>query len=192
MLIYQAIKCYEELWRVKDRAQSVYLKSMKAQATIRTARKRIRQNPLWKQKIMSQELKISTQSMSHLIRDNQCMRRHHHSKGHILTPALKAFQWTRAERLLQWHTENRHENIFFIDEKIFTINEQYNHQNNKIYAQTSLEVKENVRRGQRSQHPSDVMVWWEMSHQEVTHLHFYKKGVKLVSERIKRMCYKEL
>jgi len=26
------------------------------------------------------------------------------------------------------------------------------------------------------------MVWWEVSHQGVTHLHFSKKGVKLVSQ----------
>jgi len=60
------------------------------------------------------------------------MRVHRSSKGHILTPALKAVQWTRAELLLQRHTKNRHENILFSDEKIFTIEEQYNHQNNKI------------------------------------------------------------
>jgi len=41
-------------------------------------------------------------------------------------------------------------------------------------------------------HPSYVMNWWEVSHQGVTYLHFCKDGVKLVSERIKRMCYKEL
>jgi len=76
--------------------------------------------------------------------------------------------------------------------KIFTIKEQYNHQNNKIYAQMSHEVKENVPRVQGGHHPSYIMVWWEVSHQEVTHLHFYKKGVKLVSECIKRACYKGL
>jgi hypothetical protein len=31
-------------------------------------------------------------------------------------------------------------NILFMDEKIFTIEEQYNNQNNKFYAETSLEV----------------------------------------------------
>jgi len=46
---------------------------------------------------------------------------------------------TRAERLLQGHAENGHENILFTDEKIITIEEQHNNQN-KIYAKTSLEV----------------------------------------------------
>jgi len=67
------------------------------------------------------------------------MRMHHRSKGHLLSPALKEFQWTRAGRLLQWHTKNGHENIF-MDKKIVTIEEQYNNQNKNIHAQTSLEV----------------------------------------------------
>jgi hypothetical protein len=68
------------------------------------------------------------------------MRAHLRSKGHLLTPALKEIRRTRAERLLQWHAENGHESILFKDETFFTIEEQYNNQNNKIYAQTSLEV----------------------------------------------------
>jgi len=54
-------------------------------------------------------------------------------------------------------TENGHEYILFMDEKIFTIEEQYNNQNNKTYAQTSLEVRSEVAGGH---HPSYVMVWW--------------------------------
>ena len=41
-------------------------------------------------------------------------------------------------------------------------------------------------------HPSYVMVCWEISHQWLTHLHFCKKGSKLVSKRIKWTSYKEL
>jgi len=60
--------------------------------------------------------------------------------GHLLTPALKEVRRTRAERLIQWHAENGYENILFVDEKCFPMEEQYNNQNNNIYAQTSLEV----------------------------------------------------
>jgi len=63
------------------------------------------------------------------------------SKGHLLIPALKEIRRTRAERLLQWHAENRNKNILFKDEKIFTIEQQCNNQYNKIYVQTSLEVR---------------------------------------------------
>ena len=86
--------------------------------------------------------------MSCLIRDDQHTTAHSPSKGHLLTPALKVNLQTRVERLLQWQAENWHENI------LFTIEEQYTHQNNKIYAETSREVKENVPRVQGGHHPS--------------------------------------
>jgi len=76
-----------------------------------------------------------------LIRDDLHVRVHLRSKGHLLTPALKDIIPTRAECLLQWHAENGHENILFTGDKIFTIEEQCNNHNNKIYAQTSLEVR---------------------------------------------------
>jgi hypothetical protein len=72
------------------------------------------------------------------IRDDTHMRAHNHSKGHLFTPALKEIRQTRAERLLQWHAQNRHKNIRFTDKKFFTIEEPYNSQNNNIYAQMSL------------------------------------------------------
>ena len=53
MFIYPAIKHYKELWRVEDRAQSGCLKSLRAQAAIKTVLEQIHQNLLWKQKIMS-------------------------------------------------------------------------------------------------------------------------------------------
>jgi len=98
--------------------------------------------------------------MSCLIRNDQHTRANRHLKGHLLTPALKEIQQVRAQRLLQWHTENGHENIIFPDEKIFTIKEQYNHQNKNIYVQMSCEVKENIPRVQGGHHPAYIMVWW--------------------------------
>jgi hypothetical protein len=104
------------------------------------------------------------------------VRLHLDSKRQLLTPALKEIRRTRAKHLLQWHTKNGHENIlFFMDEKIFAIEEQYNNQYNKIYAQMSLEVHS---KGAEGHHPSYVMVWWGVYHQGVTPLHFCEKDVK--------------
>jgi hypothetical protein len=70
--------------------------------------------------------------MSCLIRDNLHTRAYWRSKGHLLTPALKEIQQTGREHLLQQHAKSRHENILFMGEKIFTIEEQYKCQNDKI------------------------------------------------------------
>jgi transposase len=56
--VYRAIKRYKELWGVEDGARSGRLKSVRAEAATKTVRARIRRNPLWKQKITSQELNI--------------------------------------------------------------------------------------------------------------------------------------
>ena len=76
-----------------------------------------------------------------------------------------------------------------MEEKIFTIEEQYNEQNNKIYAQTSLEMHSEGA-GMLSPFLCHVLVGGVPSGGDS--LHFCKKGVKLVSECIKRTCYKEL
>jgi hypothetical protein len=160
--VYRAIKRYKELWGVEDRARSGRLKSVRSEAAIRTVGERIRRNPLWKQMIMSRELNTSTQS-SCAASGTIYTRSHLRSKGHLLIPALKEIRRIRAERLLQWHAENGHENILFTDEKFFTIAEQYNNQNIML-----IMLKRPLRcilRVQGCHHPSYVTVWWEVSHQ---------------------------
>jgi len=51
MFIYPAIKHYNELWKVEGRARSGRLKSVRAEAAIKTIRERIHRNTIWK-KIM--------------------------------------------------------------------------------------------------------------------------------------------
>jgi hypothetical protein len=133
---------------------------VRAEATSKTVQEQIRQNPLWKQKITSQKLNISF-FFNDAATTEIYTTAHLHSNGHLLTPALKEIRRTRANRLLQWHAENGHGNILFTDEKIFTIKEQYNNQYNKIYAQTSLEVRSE---GAGGHHPSYIMAWWGVSH----------------------------
>jgi hypothetical protein len=118
--VYRAIKRNKELWGVEDRAWSERLKSVRAEAAIKTVG--------------------ADSPKSALEKEDHVLRAHLRSKGHLLTPALREIRRTSAERLLQWHAENGHKNILFKDEKFFTIKEQYNNQNNKIYAQTSHEV----------------------------------------------------
>jgi len=62
MFIYPAIKHYKELWRFEDRARSWHLKSVRAEAAIKTVQEQICRNSLWKQKITSQKLNMLTQS----------------------------------------------------------------------------------------------------------------------------------
>jgi len=184
--IYQAIKPYKELWGFADRAWSGCLKSVRAEATIKTVADSPKSTLETEDHVPRAEHINPIKSC--LIRDDLHVKAHLRSKGHLLTPALKEIRQTRAERLPQWYAKNRHKNILFTDEN-------FSPSRNNITTRTRFMLKYPLRcilRVQGCHHPSYIMVWWEVSHQGVTHLHFCKKGVKLVSECIKRMCYKEL
>ncbi|UYV85194.1 hypothetical protein LAZ67_X004905, partial [Cordylochernes scorpioides] len=98
--------------------------------------------------------------------------------GHLITPAPRDIRRVRSKMLLARHDGRWHERILFTDTKIFTVEENINRQNDRIYACSSLEASLRVRRLEKSHHPSSFMGWWGVSYQGVTDLHFCAKGVK--------------
>ena len=186
--IYRAIKHYKELWGVEGRARAGCLKSVRAEAAIKTVWERIHQNPLWKQKIMSRELNIPTQS--------SCA-----SSGTIYT-----WQRTSAQRdtsLLQlWSRSDGQEQTVSSSGTLRTGTKtpssrmrHFSPPRSSITRQQDLcsNIPWRAFWGCKGyHHPSYITVWCEVSHQGVTHLHFSRKGVKMVSECIKWTCYKEL
>jgi len=160
------------------------LQSVKAEAAIETVRERIRRNPLWKQ-IMSRDPINSC-----IIRDDLHMRAHHRSKGHLLTPALKEIRRRQEQSVSSSGTLRTGTKI------------SSSRTRNVSPSRSSLTIRTTrfmlrrplrcILRVQGCHHPSYVMVWWEVSHQRTTHLHFCKKRVKLVPECSERTCYKDL
>ena len=166
MFIYPAIKHYKKLWRVEDRARSGHLKSLRVETAIKTVGGADSpKSALEAEKYVPKAEHIDP-IKSCLLRDDLHMRAHLRSKGHLHPPTLKEIRRTSAKRVFQWHAKNGHENILFTDEKLFTIEEQYNNKYNKIYAQRSLVRSE----GAGGHHPSYFLVRWWLSHQGVTPL----------------------
>lgn len=60
---------------------------------------------------------------------------------------------------------------------IFTVEEHFNKENDKVYAKISEDDKEVALRMMRGHHPVSVMVWWKVYY-GVTDPHFCEKGVK--------------
>ena len=189
MFIYRAIKHYKELGRVEDRARSGRLKCVRPEAAIKTVQERIRRNPLWKQKILSRKLNISIQS-----------RRA--SSGTIYTRERTSAQRDTSLLLLWRRSDGQEQNVSpsgtprtatkISSSRRRTFSPSKSSITNRT---TRFMLKRPLRcvlRVQVGHWPSYVMVWWEVDHQGVTQLYFCKKGVKLVSEYIKRTCYKKL
>ncbi|KAL4113434.1 hypothetical protein QTP88_017053 [Uroleucon formosanum] len=51
------------------------------------------------------------------------------------------------------------------DEKIFTVEEKFNRQNDRVYAHNSREATEKIQRVERGHHLASVMVWWRVSYE---------------------------
>ena len=109
---------------------------------------------------MAREMNISKRSMSRLLSEDLGLRAYRRGTGHYLDARLKKLRVLKCRRLLQRYAQNGHRRILFTDEKIFTIEESFNRQNDRVYASTSQEARKQVPKVQRAHHPSSVMVWW--------------------------------
>lgn len=180
--VFRAIRRFDETQSFCDRERSGRPRDIRTPAAIKAVESRIRRNPLRKQQIMAREMSISTRSMSRIIKSDLGMGAFRRSTGHLLTSQLKSIRTTRSKALLQRYDNNKHRQILFTDEKIFTVEEKFNRQNDRIYAHSSREAREVASRVQRGHHPASVMVWWGVSYEGVTQLHFCEKGVKTAAK----------
>ena len=73
----------------------------------------------------------------------------------------------------------RREKLFFSDEKIFTLEAKFNPQNDRVLAQHSEDVPEDMLTVYRRQKPASVMVWAAVSKTWKSPLIFVKQGAKV-------------
>lgn len=176
--VYRCIQRFNEASSVDDRPRNGRPRTTRTPAAVKAVSARIRRNPLRKQKIMAREMNIPKRTMSRIIKEDLKLGAYRRTTGQLLTPALKRIRATRSKALLQRYARGRNKKILFSDEKIFTIEEKFNRQNDRVYAYSSREAAEKIPRVQRGHHPASIMVWWGVSYEGVTQLHFCEQGVK--------------
>jgi inhibitor of nuclear factor kappa-B kinase subunit alpha len=100
-------------------------------------------------------------------------------KAHGLSAAQKEKRRIRCRRLLRRSGNDWVNSIIFSDEKIFTVEEKLNKQNDRIYAASIEDIPEEMRTVPRFQSPSSFMVWAAVSAQGKFPLVFVERGVKV-------------
>lgn len=117
-------------------------------------------------------MKIPPRIMSRIIKEDLGLGAYWTSTGQRLTETLRQIRVTRAKKLLQQYAKNSHRQIFFTDEKVFTVEEKFNHQNDIVYAHSSQEAaeKNSMSRKMTSSSFSDgfewlvgSVIWWRYS-----------------------------
>lgn len=71
--------------------------------------------------------------------------------------------------------------IFRVEQRYEEIGDvvDHNKQNDRVYARSSYDAKDEVPRVQRGHDYKSIMAWWELSPKGATHIHFSTYGVKI-------------
>uniref|UniRef100_A0A7I4YUP3 DDE_3 domain-containing protein n=1 Tax=Haemonchus contortus TaxID=6289 RepID=A0A7I4YUP3_HAECO len=123
---------------------------------------------------MSKEIDISRGSLRRIVKEHLHDRAFKRSRGHFLSEQAKLKRKDRSQQLLHRFQEDRHREILFTDEKVFTVEQVLNKQNDRIYAKSK--PKDVI---QRKAHPLSLMVFAGISAEAKTPLIFVPQEVKV-------------
>uniref|UniRef100_A0A7I5EEC4 DDE_3 domain-containing protein n=1 Tax=Haemonchus contortus TaxID=6289 RepID=A0A7I5EEC4_HAECO len=126
---------------------------------------------------MSKEMDISRSSLRRIVKEHLHDRAFKRSRGHFLSEQAKLKRKDRSQQLLHRFQGDRHREVLFFDEKVFTVEQVLNKQNDRIYAKSK--PKEVI---QRKAHPLSLMVFAGITAEAKTPLIFVPQGVKVNGE----------
>uniref|UniRef100_A0A914VAL1 Transposase n=1 Tax=Plectus sambesii TaxID=2011161 RepID=A0A914VAL1_9BILA len=119
---------------------------------------------------------ISRESVRRIVKSILGLKAYKQHEPHLLTEKMMATRLQRCKRLKHRFAAGRHRSIVFSDEKLFTIEQSVNRQNDRIW---SREAPQHERIIGRSQKSKSVMVWAGVTHNGKTPLVFIEEGVKV-------------
>ena len=186
-LIFRTIKRFNEIGSLLDRPRSGRPVSVSTVRMRKVVRSRVLRNPRRSVRKMAKELKISRGSLQNIMKKDLGLSSYKRRKVHFLTKSMKVKRLSRSKCLLSRFATHGLDQVLFSDEKLFTIEEVSNSQNDRILSSSSSTIPEKYRYVQRTQKPLSVMVWAGISSVGRTPLVFVPSGVK-----INAATYKEL
>ncbi|KAI6660137.1 Transposase [Oopsacas minuta] len=184
---YRAIKRYLETGKVEDRARTGRPCSVVTPKVRKAVREQIRRNPRRSMRKMASVLKISHRSVQRIVKNQLGMRSFKRKTVHFLSSKIMGKRLVRSKGLLKRHAVYGINNILFSDEKLFTIEEANNAQNDRIIATSSQAIPDELYYIGRVQKPQSVMVWAGILVIGRTSLIFVLPGAKINS-----ISYREL
>ncbi len=176
--IFQTLQRYREIDDVVDRLRKGRPRTVRTPNVIHAIHERVRRNPIRKQKRLSAKMNVSRHSISRILCDDLHLGAYHRCVSHILTDRFKKIHFDRCKKLLKCFAKKEHRKILFSDEKIFSIEEKFNPQNDHVYVRNCYEAKEKAPRVQHAHHPPLFIVWCGVSYFGTTEIHFCESGVK--------------
>src|SRR5277367_3805735 len=98
---------------------------------------------------------------------------------HMLTIPQKKMRVKKCRALLKRYAGESYRQILFTDEKIFTVEEKFNGQKDRIYAKRKSDIPIAVRKSKKAHHPGSVMVWVGVTWMGKAEVCFVPQGVNV-------------
>ena len=164
----------------KDRPKSGRPRTARTKANIKAVRERVRRNPKRSMRKMSREMNMDPKSMRTIVKSDLKLSPLKLKKRQQLTVLQKRKKEERGRLLLNFiKSGTQTGNIVFSDEKMFTVEAQFNSQNDRVLAKSSANIPEEVLTVYQRQKPASVMVWAGVSKTWKSSLIFVKEGAKV-------------
>ena len=177
--IHRTIQRYNDTGSVQDRPRTGRPPTIRTRNLKAKLQKRIVRNPRRSIRKKARDFEISERTLRRVVHDDLGLKSLKRRKVHMLTTAMKQKRLDRSRALLSRATPNVLDRILFSDEKLFTIEQASNTQNDRVLSPSVKEVPENLRFIPRCQKPASVMVWAGISADSRTDLIFVTAGVKI-------------
>ena len=177
--VYRTIRRFNETGGIGDKPRSGRPCTVTTPKLVKVVRERFRRNPRRSMRKMASELKVSRRSIQRVVTTKLGMCSFKGKKVHYLSATVKEKRLRRSKELLKRHALHGLNSILFSDEKIFTIQEATNSQNDRIIASSTSSIEEKFRYVGRTQKPKSVMVWAGVSAIGRTQLIFVPPGMKI-------------
>lgn len=141
-------------------------------------KKRVKRNPTFSMRNIAREIRISDQQVQQMAKTELRLLPYKFQKVQLLTEENKLVQLQRCRKLLRRAASQR---FFYPDEKLFTIQQTHNSQNDSIW---SVDVSSTSAIVEHRQNPMSVMVWGEICTNWKTPLVFVDECVKINQKNV--------
>lgn len=178
-IIQRTIKAHYESQPLKNIKKPAPRRTVRTPELIRKVKERLRRKPSQSARKLARNLQVSETSLRRVIREDLGMRAYHKTKIHGLTTAQKIKRYKRSGELLAWRDGD---DIVFSDEKLFVLEQPFNHQNDRVYSVSIHNISPEDRNIERYQNASAVMVWGAICPRGKLKLVFIDRGVKINKE----------
>lgn len=181
-LVYRTIKRYIDTGSIDKRNNGGPKRTARSPEMVRKVLKRIERNPRQSANKMALSMKTSRSNIMRILKTDLHLKPLKIQKVQDLTPAQKKVRLQRAKQLKRLAASGLLPSIVFSDEKIFTVQQYVNKQNDRVWLPGRSNDNLEQRVATRKQAPAAVMVWAGVTAEGRTPLVFIEQGVKVNQE----------